>query len=523
MTRMQHGALIVVLMALAGGLLGWKASKTEILFADGLRYVRQAQTIEGGELAVGLLKAVDHPIYPLGIVAAHRVLGGEGPLAWQGAAQLASILAGILLVIPLYLLTVELFGGRVGWLACALAFIVPVLLAVSADTLSESTFLLFWTWGVWTALRFLREGAFFWLPATIALAALAYLTRPEGLLLPAALVGALALMPLLPATRMNWPRWWRAVAFLVLGPSILIGPYVVSKGGLGTKPAIARFLGTAPKSAPDAVERSRLLEPGQSIVETYAHAAKATFEAVRDAVTVPLLILAGVGLVARRPYGPRARPWLFLGIILVASVLALIRLHATGGYCSPRHALVPAILLIPTAAFGLDRLLNAIAIPGRYLGMGEGKIRPGPAFWGLSLAALLFFNAPKTFAPLNESFGGYREAGEWLAESGVVGPGESVVDVTGWAIFYSQIQGYTFADLILAHGDPKARWVVTREAHLYGPWDYCERIRQLVGGRMPSAIFPEEPDQGEARIYVFDRQAEEQFAILPLPDAYLTR
>ena len=39
------------------------------------------------------------------------------------------------------------------------------------------------------------------------------------------------------------------MAFLVLGPLLLVGPYVALKGGLGTKPAVARLLGTAPKSA----------------------------------------------------------------------------------------------------------------------------------------------------------------------------------------------------------------------------------------------------------------------------------
>src|SRR5439155_4708339 len=112
---------------------------------------------------------------------------------------------------PLYLVTAELFDSACAWLAVLLTFTVPLVGDVMADTLSESTFLLFWTWGVWAALQFLKRGGFGWLPVTIGFGALAYLSRPEGLLLPAALVGTLALMPVLRSCRMNWPRWWAAV------------------------------------------------------------------------------------------------------------------------------------------------------------------------------------------------------------------------------------------------------------------------------------------------------------------------
>jgi 4-amino-4-deoxy-L-arabinose transferase-like glycosyltransferase len=501
-TLTQHGRRIALLMILISGLLGWLAAHTEILYADGLRYIDQAQRFDRAAWLDGL-KAVDHPIYPLAVAGCHRLIGGEGPEAWQRAAQAASIVAGVLLVIPLYLIAAELFGAPSAWLACLLVFFVPLTGHVLADALSESTFLLFWCWGLWTALRFLKEGAFGWLPPTIGFGALAYLTRPEGLLLPAALIAALVLMPTLRSTRLYWPRWWAAVAFLVIGPGLLIGPYVAMKGGLGTKPAIARLLGTAPRSHPSAVERMRPLDPNQSMAKTYGLATKAMFEAVRDAVTVPLLPLGLVGLWASRPYGPKARQWLFLAVIAVASVLALIRLHATGGYCSPRHALVLALLLISAAARGLHCLLDAISIPGEWLGLDEGRFTAGPAVWAVVLGGLLAFYAPSLFAPLNAGFGGYRAAAAYLTK---IDPHRSrTVDVTGWSLFYGQRPGYTFANLHEAAGDPALRWVVVREAHLRGPWIYCDQLRHLVAGLNPVATFPESPDPRQSTVFVFDR------------------
>jgi 4-amino-4-deoxy-L-arabinose transferase-like glycosyltransferase len=502
-TVVQHGIRVGLLSAFAAVLLGWLSAHTEILFADGLRYVAQAQRIDQGALVDGLLKSVDHPAYPLGIVAAHRLIGGTGPQAWQDAAQLASVVAGVLLVLPLYLVVLELFGPRAASMGVFLVYVVPLNAHVLADALSESTFLLFWTWGLWASLKFLKAGTFGWLPLMVGCGVLAYLTRPEGLLLPAAVVATLAAMPLLRSTRLYWPRWVAAVMFLVVGPALLAGPYVAFKGGLATKPAVARILGTAPRSAPDAVERARPLDPNQTTSKTYVLAVKATFEAIRDAVTVPLLPFALVGLWASRPFHARGRVWLFLGIVLLASVLALVRLHATGGYCTPRHAMILSLMLIPAAALGLDHVLGRIAVPARWLGKQGSPFRAGPAIWGLALIGYLAWATPALLAPVNAGLGGYRAAGMYLTQHAP--PGTKVVDVTGWSLYYGERSGYTFANLIEAPGDPNLRWVVARDAHLKGPWGYCRQLRALVTGLEPVATFPEKEGPNQARVYVFDR------------------
>ena len=262
-------------------------------------------------------------------------------------------------------------------------------------------------------------------------------------------------MPLMRTTRLNWPRWGAAMAFLVLGPLLLVGPYVAIKGGLGTKPAVARLLGTAPKSAALAVERERPLDPDQSTAKTYILAVRAMAQAVRTAVTLPLLPLAVVGLISIWPPGPRARPWLFMTIVMVAAALALVRLHATGGYCSPRHAMVIALPLIGAAAAGLSRLLTSLAIPGRFLGLGEGRFRAGPAVWMAVLAGFVAINSGELFAPINAGWGGYRAASDWLAKQVNVPPDERIVDVTGWTLFYGQRPGYTFANLVEAPAQPR--------------------------------------------------------------------
>lgn len=495
--RPGHVRRVVLTAAFAGLLLGWLAAHTEILFADGLRYIAQARAIDRGAAVEGLRNAVDHPLYPLAIATVHRLTGGDDPLSWQAAAQVASAIAGVLLVLPLYLVSRELFGDRVALPAVLLFFAVPLTGHVFADTLSESTFLLFWLTGLWAALRFFRSGRLGWVPLVVIGSAFAYLTRPEGLLLPAAVMTTLVLSP-------RWVlgglgrRGVVVMGVLVIGAAGLVGPYVVMKGGLGTKPSVARLLGTAPRSSAHAVERQKPLDPNQSPAKTYLLAAKAVVKALSEAATLPLLILALPGFVFTPPRSGRARQGKLLAVIAAASLLALVRLHATGGYCSPRHAILLTSLVIPAAASTLCQLLTILAtyMPG---------LRPRLAVltgWLVVIGTLVLPNVRESLSPLNDGFGGYREAGHWLTERGDDG---KLVDVTGWSQFYSGRAGYTFADLTSAPGDPSARWVVVREAHLIGPWEYCGRLRGLVDGLVPVAVFQGETSQHRTRVLVFDR------------------
>jgi hypothetical protein len=448
-------------------------------------------------------------MYPIAIAASHAgLVRGERPEDWQAAAQAASVIAGVLLSAPLYLVSAELFGGPAAWIGVLLFYLAPGVSPILADVLSEGTFLLFWTWGLWAALRFLREGRFGWLPPMIACGGLAYLTRPEGLLLPAAMASTLLLMPLLRSTRLNWPRWLAAVGFLVIGPILLVGPFVALKGGLGTKPAVQRLLGTAPRSAADAVERSRPLDPGETELQTALRSFKAEWEAIRDIVSVPLVPLSALGLVFAIRRGPaQARVWLLMGVIGSASLLALWRLHQTGGYCTPRHAILLAVVLIPAAGYGVSRLLGSISIPGRALGLGEGRFSAGPAVWAAVLLAYAGWAAPSLARPINENLVGYRQAARWIGEH--LPPGGRVVDATGWTQFYADRPGYTFANLREAPNDADLRYVVIREAHLHGAWWYCDVLRAIVRSREPVATFPPEPAKGQAKVYVFDRSTPE--------------
>ena len=221
MTRLQHAARIGLLMAGAAALLGWVLRHSEVCFADGLRYIHQAEQIDGGHWHDGLVRGNrssapspgNRRRAPPPRRRGTRVLAATP--RWCSVSPRSSCWS-----FPIYLLALELFGDRTAWLAALLVIFNPIVSLIVVNVLSESTFLLFWTFGLWGAVRFLREGRFLWLPLAIGFGALAYLTRPEGMLLPAALTATLLLLPMLPATRINWPRWWGAIAFRAGGPRV---------------------------------------------------------------------------------------------------------------------------------------------------------------------------------------------------------------------------------------------------------------------------------------------------------------
>ncbi len=502
-------------MLAAGLLLGWLVKHTEIFYTDGLRYIAQARTIDQGSLAKGLIHSVDHPIYPAAIVIVHRLIGGDQPRDWQMAAQIAAMVSGILVMLPLYLIALELFGASRAWISCLLIYLIPFNGHVLADALSESTFLLFWSIGVWSSLKLLRTARLAWLVPIVASSALAYLTRPEGLVILVSLLGALVVLPFwrspdFPLKKTGW-----ALGLLVGAGVVAAGPFMILKGGISSKPSMSRLLGSAGKADAMAVERERPLEDGQSQAKTVFLAAKAVGRSVLRATSIPVLLLMPLGILASCLSAAGRRMWLYLGIMLVLCALRLGRVHMLAGYCTARHALVVAWIMTLAGGAGLAQLATWLATMAARLGRGRWSApRIEAGLTGFAALVLACASAPGLAAPIDSGFAGYREAGEWLVSQ--TSAGERVIDPKGLALFYTNEKGYTFARLSDGAHDPNVRWLVVHDAFLHGPWDYCKLLCELVGDRRPVQVFPVQPRRGESRVYVFDLgRAGDETARLP--------
>lgn len=503
----EHARRVGLLLLAVTALLVWRVSRAEVLSADGLRYTAQARKIAAGDWYGGLVRSVDHPMYPLQIAGVWTLVGmPDTPVGWQNAAWAASLVHGILIVIPLYWIARTLFGDNAAWLGVTAFYAVPHTSQILADALSESTFLHFWCWSLAFALQFLQKGRPGWLAGVAIAGAMAYYTRPEGMLICLALGLTILVTPLLPRTRVDWPRLGRVLALLGIATALFSVPVVMSRGSVGTKPAIAKVLGLQKRAPAKAVERERPLDPNQTELQTWAHATAAFYRAVKEATTSFGLVLAAIGFATwRRPNAASARGGLLVVFILGLSTLALVRLHATQGYCAPRHTLVPSQILLLGSGAGLvwiaTQLITSLSRL-RFIPAGI-QAQPGPVVW-LALALVWGGSQAGAFLkPIGYDALGYRQAGEFLART--TDKNEPIIDLTGWSPFYAAHPGYTFFNIDQVFAKNDARYVVVREAHLVGPWDYCKLMVQLTQGATRVATFPEKPGKRQSRVFIYEK------------------
>ncbi len=157
MTR--HFLRILILMAGSAVVLGWVVKHSEPDRRVGLRTIGEAEQIERGAWRTVVMRGIDQPLHPLLIVAAHRLIGGDEPGSWQCAALIVCFAITVLLVIPVYLLALDLFGEKPAWLVCVLLAVNPVVAANVVNVLDENTFLLWWAFGLWVRSDFCVMGA----------------------------------------------------------------------------------------------------------------------------------------------------------------------------------------------------------------------------------------------------------------------------------------------------------------------------------------------------------------------------
>ena len=449
-------APLALLLVLAAGVRLWHLTHTEVAARDSIGFIRQAWQLRHRPWADVLRQAEQHPGYPFAVLAVsgpvRQFVTGPDALTMQLSAQLASSLAGALLVIPMFYLGKALFNRAAGFWAALLFQCQPAGGRVLSDGLSEATFLLFAATALLFAVRGLRTGS----PLRLALCGLfgglAYLTRPEGALIVAAtglvLVGAQAVG--------RWRRPWRqttaGAAGLGLAALVVGGPFVAVTGQLTVKPT-GKIVIEA-RAAPPPPEPGTLAA-GQPLLAVWHPEKDVEGSASRRLgwglkVTVLEVIEAGShitwlpALAGLWWYRGRLRhdpgPWAVLLLCLVLG-LVLWRVAVKVGYLSDRHALLLVLCSTFWAAAGMRALPYWLVAAAR---RRPGWVRLSQAVesarfrrWapGLLLLALAAAGLPKTLQPLHTNRSGFRDAGLWLAEH--THPTDLITDPYCWTHYYA--------------------------------------------------------------------------------------
>jgi hypothetical protein len=473
---------LAVLAAVSVAVHGWLIGHTAVTARDGLGFARYALAIQSphasvvpwdaSRTALDVIKSQEHPPgYPVAIWLTAKFVRHLTPLPLPDstllAAQLVSAIAGVLLVVPTYLLGRMLFGRNVGFAAAVLFQVLPVPARITSDGLAEGLYLLVSATALVFGVRAVRRpgvGGFLLCGLTCGAG---YLVRPEGLMVAVA-VGAVAAW--LGFTR-KWPRdltLGRLIA-LAVGVALVAGPYMLLIGKLTNKPGApvpnfispreqmgkAHFGATLPGVGRGAVFAAWWQIPSDAgPVGVVRPAVVGILEETGKGLHYAAAGLALLGLFALRRR-IAAEPGLGVLLALVGlNVLVLLGLGATGyyvrgkhtGYVSERHTV---LIVMVGCLFAAAALQSFSAWTGR-----------GPRLGRLAAAGLLVLLVgtalPSTLKPLHPHREGYKHAGRWLKQQHTAWLAENearppeqreqppgVYDPFEWSDWYSERTLYT--------------------------------------------------------------------------------
>ncbi|APG26638.1 hypothetical protein A7E78_01425 [Syntrophotalea acetylenivorans] len=408
-------------------------SSDHIINLDGVRYISAAQQFADGNFLEGL--RIDWmPFYSLLIAAFHFLVRD-----WALAGQLISLLAMVLALIPLYLLTRELFDKKGAFWTGVAFTICPTLNGHAVGLLRDPIFIFFVAWSVYFCLRAFQTEKIVFFTLTALSSTFALCCRLEALLLWGVFLLVLAALAI--KNRLERPLLLKGISVLVglplifgllLGGSVLLvaGPDLTSFDVEGEHKwqlkdvvagnSISYYKRKVSKGVlrnyQSRYEKLKDLEsalPGWShggnLLETTRHympliylfsAVEALADNLFSFFVLPLLFGFGKRLNWHRGH------WLILLLVCAYFLMGYYFLF-THDWISKRYVLVPALLLMPWLGRGLERIRARIT-----------RFR-WPRF-AMVLFLLVFCVVP-VYKSLGDFIGQDKDnvvkvAGEWLAE-----------------------------------------------------------------------------------------------------------
>jgi hypothetical protein len=456
---------LAALLVLAAGLRGWLLFHTEVPARDTIGYIRYALAFESQDWITVLRNNHQHPGYPLSILAVSspvRILLGESqpqPETMTFCACLASNLAAVLLVIPMYFLGKLIFHRAAGVGAAALFQCLPVSAHILSDGLSEALFLFCAACALAFAALALESRRPWHFVLCGCCCGFAYLTRPEGALLIVATGIVLVLLSWLTRRGLPARQLARCMGGLLL-PAIMIGsPYVLATGHLTNKPSAQEILdGNVPaEPAPPQVEASRSHRPLLACSFAFVLDLKQTLG--RRAVTA-LWGMAGelvkcFHYVAWIPavlgiwwFRRRMVPGLAVLAVLCLILMAVLwRLAVVVGYMSDRHLMLVVLCGCYATAAAVWELPARVAA---WLGRRPRTVAAAASYFHSPrttavatgvLLALLAVGMPKALEKLHGNRAGFHAAGLWLADHAL--PADRILDDHCWSHYYA---GHVFLE-----------------------------------------------------------------------------
>jgi 4-amino-4-deoxy-L-arabinose transferase-like glycosyltransferase len=191
-----------------------------VINTDGVYYATLGRRLISGDFRGGF-STYWSPLYPL--------LVGLASLWFSDlefAGRFVSLLAGALLVLPVYLLIREFYGRSAATVGALLAVIYPILIQISTLLMTESVYTLAFTSALLIGWYGLKDGGAWKYAATGLLMGCCYLLKPEAVAYPGLFVVLALGSRLIDKDRPLRDLTFNVVVFLVAF-SVLALPYVV--------------------------------------------------------------------------------------------------------------------------------------------------------------------------------------------------------------------------------------------------------------------------------------------------------
>lgn len=393
---------------------------------------------------IEVIRTNEHaPAYPVWVYAVSKVVrpivGSTDARSMALSAMIATAITGVLFVVPAYFLLRSVFDRQIATAALVVFEVLPVLVEVTSDGISDGLFLLTVASALWFACRALesaRRGALLYGIGAGVWVGIGSLTRPES--------AAIALAIGLTFAGAALCRWKARTAGssaifagvgLVAGWLVTFGPYMYLIGGITNKPA-GKFISGGDIDAVYFERTSRARQDvlfaawwspaengGENRALWGANALKREYLKASYYV-VPVFALIGLLAHLRRLGDARV---VLLAMIALTHGAVLWVLAWRVGYVSERHTLIEVFV---------SCVFAALAFPVVGAAMVRWRKRGTPWSWGAIWVILIFLAAmPRNFQSMQYNRAGHKHAGNWLRIHG--DPDVEVVDPFGWAEWYA--------------------------------------------------------------------------------------
>jgi 4-amino-4-deoxy-L-arabinose transferase-like glycosyltransferase len=168
---------LIILLLFSAIIKATLALFSGVINHDGVLYITAAQKLAGGDFKEALA-IYPMPLYPLLIALTHYVIPH-----WIAAARVISIFSSVLTIIPLYLLTKEIFYRKAALWACAAFALLPLSNHLSVGVVRNPLFLFFLAWSTYFANRAIKSRKLFHFLLSSLTCLFSILCRLEGLIL----------------------------------------------------------------------------------------------------------------------------------------------------------------------------------------------------------------------------------------------------------------------------------------------------------------------------------------------------